>query len=188
VSPTVAALYVDPNGVYAALEDVEVWDEARDARLYDGPHPVVAHPPCKRWSKLGACRGYYDGQDAGCFEAALRAVRTYGGVLEHPAYSLAWKRYGLARPPERGWARSMLDDGWTCQVDQGRYGHECRKLTWLYYVGPSPPTLVWGDGGMKAVRVNDAGSASNPHRRSRTPEKFRDALLNMALDVRRGSH
>ena len=32
--PTVAALYVDGAGVYAGLEGVEVWDEARDARLY----------------------------------------------------------------------------------------------------------------------------------------------------------
>jgi hypothetical protein len=50
----VAALYVETNGVYYGLPDVDPWDEARDARLYDGPWPVVAHPPCKAWSIMGS--------------------------------------------------------------------------------------------------------------------------------------
>ena len=50
----VAALYVDPHGVYANLPDVELWDETRDARSYDGPWPVVAHPPCARWCQLAS--------------------------------------------------------------------------------------------------------------------------------------
>jgi hypothetical protein len=41
----IAALYVETGGVYYGLPDVDPWDEARDARLYDGPWPVVAHPP-----------------------------------------------------------------------------------------------------------------------------------------------
>ena len=49
---TVAALYVEKDGAYFGLEDVDPWDEERDARLYAGPFPVVAHPPCARWSRL----------------------------------------------------------------------------------------------------------------------------------------
>ena len=40
----IAALYVLPDGPYANLPDVDPWDKARDARLYAGPHPVVAPP------------------------------------------------------------------------------------------------------------------------------------------------
>jgi hypothetical protein len=42
---TVAALFVDPKGCYAGLEGVDPWGEERDARLYDGPHPIVGHAP-----------------------------------------------------------------------------------------------------------------------------------------------
>jgi hypothetical protein len=47
----IAALYVERGGPYFGIEGVDPWDEARDARTYAGPHPVVAHPPCERWGR-----------------------------------------------------------------------------------------------------------------------------------------
>lgn len=72
---TVAALYVEPDGVYASADSVELWDEARDARSYAGPHPVVAHPPCQRWGRFwhGSPRKPHQfqlGDDGGCFASA----------------------------------------------------------------------------------------------------------------------
>jgi hypothetical protein len=86
---TIAALYVDPHGTYADMPGMDLWPEARDARLYGGPHPVIAHPPCQRWGRFwhGSTRKPHQftlGDDGGCFEAALNCVRVYGGVLEHP--------------------------------------------------------------------------------------------------------
>ena len=78
----IAALYVETGGCYFGLPDVDPWDEARDARLYAGPHPVVAHPPCGRWCQMApvnqARYGQRIGDDGGCFQAALDAVRTLG--------------------------------------------------------------------------------------------------------------
>ena len=34
-----AALFVQPDGCYAGLPDVDAWPEARDARRYTGPLP-----------------------------------------------------------------------------------------------------------------------------------------------------
>ena len=85
----VAALYVETGGCYFGLPNVDPWDEPRDARLYAGPYPVVAHPPCDRWHQLSAVNnkrwGYTINEDGGRFAAALAAVRKFGGVLEHPA-------------------------------------------------------------------------------------------------------
>ena len=185
---TVAALYVDPDGVYANLPDVEVWDEARDARLYAGPWPVVAHPPCKSWSQMGNCRPETVARgDGGTFKAALEAVETYGGVLEHPALSRAWRAFGIPRPPAYGWERSLWPAriGWTTSVDQAAYGHPCHKETWLYFVGGigdfapgEPPPLVWRRLAT-ARRVADDGGGGRDQR-SRTPPAFRDVLLAMA--------
>ena len=47
----IAALYVESRGVYAGLPDVDLWDRDRDARIYAGPWPVVAHPPGARWGR-----------------------------------------------------------------------------------------------------------------------------------------
>lgn len=187
----VAALFVDPHGAYAGLPGVDVWDEARDARTYPGPWPVVAHPPCARWSIMGACRGYRDGEDGGCFEAALDAVRRFGGVLEHPRYSLAWQRFALPSPSFRGWTQAIGDPGWATELDQHAYGLRFRKPTWLYFVGDDPPPLIWELAGRSRSRASngrDRLSIHNHHgwgngQRSRTPPEFRDVLLEMARSV-----
>ena len=136
----IAALFVTKGGCYFGLPDVDPWDETRDARLYAGPWPVVAHPPCSRWCRLAglveARWGHKRGEDGGCFASALASVRRWGGVLEHPAYSDAWGAFGIARPPRTGgWVPADGSGGWTCHVEQGRYGHPAKKATWLYACG-----------------------------------------------------
>jgi hypothetical protein len=146
----VAALFVDARGVYSTIEGVELWDIERDARRYAGPHRVVAHPPCERWGRYwqggpSAKVRRERGDDGGCFAAALAAVRRWGGVLEHPADSSAWRAFGLIAPPRSGgWVGAGDWVGWTCCVEQGRYGHAAPKATWLYAVGVELPRLRWG--------------------------------------------
>lgn len=196
----VAALFVDERGVYSRLPDVDVWGECRDARLYPGPYPVVAHPPCSRWCRLArlveARWGHAVGDDGGCFGAALAFVRRWRGVLEHPAWSMAWKEYGLPQPMARGWTRVFDDPGWVCEVSQRAYGHRARKLTWLYYVGDAPPPpLDWSRpdpvavvGHMKMSRgVLSKSTLPRLWQReaSATPPAFRDVLLGMARNARR---
>lgn len=176
----VAALYVETGGAYFGLDGVDAWDEARDARRYAGPYPVVAHPPCKAWSLMSQCRpSIVRGEDGGCFAAALAAVRRWGGVLEHPAHSQAWPAFGLIRPNPSGWTRSTIDAGWTCEVDQAWYGHPTNKLTWLYYRGEEPPALHWGRAPFTGRTVRNGGGGGRDQR-SRTPREFRGLLVDLA--------
>lgn len=199
ILPTVAALFVETGGAYYGIEGVDPWDEARDACLYAGPYPVVAHPPCARWSVLwplvkAAC-GLEPGEDGGCFESALHSVRTYGGVLEHPALSLAWTRFSLPRPAPGGWTRDLFDSGYTTEVSQAAYGHRARKRTWLYYVGDNPPALRWHEpataakvSGFKHLAtgeyVADESRRVRTKEASATPPAFREELLAMARGSR----
>ena len=190
----IAALYVDGTGPYSGRDDVDVWDEARDARNYAGPYPVVAHPPCARWSMLAnvnfARWGTPVGVDGGCFESALAAVRKYGGVLEHPALSMAWARFGLGVPTRGMWSPSLFDDGLVTEVSQVEYGHLARKRTWLYTVGVGPVELRWGEQPAEAVvgaGVNSGQSAGRGRLTSEeaihTPPEFLELLINMAKGV-----
>lgn len=192
---TVAALFVDPKGCYSGLPDVELWDEKRDARLYPGRHVVVAHPPCGRWCRVAHLNeqrwGCEVGSDGGCFASALDSVRRWGGVLEHPAWSMAWDAHDLHRPQARGWTRVIGDPGWCCEVSQRAYGHRAEKLTWLYYVGEAPPpSLDWSRPAPVATVSNlrNRSSINLPRliRReaSATPPAFRDLLLDMARSAR----
>ena len=187
---TVAALYVEKNGVYYGLPDVDPWNEERDAKLYNGPHPVVAHPPCSRWGQLAnvnhARYGTPIGDDGGCFAAALEAVRTWGGVLEHPANSLAWHHFGLPKATRGAWTTNFDDPGASTEVSQVVYGHGARKRTWLYAVGIDWRALDWRDRKGEFVVGAGINTGECQGRRLpdelaiRTPAAFRDVLLEMA--------
>lgn len=181
----IAALYVTKSGPYFGMEGVDPWDETRDARLYAGPDPVVAHPPCQRWCRFAKgiekTHGYKVGDDGGCFEAALHAVRTYGGVLEHPAGSLAWDAFDLPKPTSSaGWTFSAFDIGASCYVEQGRYGHPMRKATWLYVFSTELFGLRWG-ASTTSNSVSSSG-ATGPTRPNAT------AIGRESMECTRGRH
>lgn len=180
----IAALFVQRDGCYWDLPDVDPYDEERDARLYAGPWPVVAHPPCARWGRYwhgspSKPHQFELGDDGGCFAAALAAVRKWGGVLEHPAGSNAWGAHQLWTPGPRGWCMADTVGGWTCLVDQGHHGHSARKATWLYAVGCDRRPLTWGP----CLAPDRPLEHMSKRQRAATPIEFRDLLLDLARSV-----
>jgi len=205
----IAALYVQTGGCYYGLPGVDPWDEARDARKYDGPWPAISHTPCQRWGKLWAGQPLYikrtgirkiKGDDGGCYKHSLDTVRRVGGIIEHPWGSHAWPHFGLNVPPRSGgWIVADFYGGWTCCVEQGRYGHYARKPTLLYAVGCDLPELDWGISepqfppeaiekhGLayckRAGELAFKGGGTDSGPRIGTPTPFRDLLLSMARSV-----
>lgn len=205
----ISALFVEKDGAYFGIPGIDPWDEFRDARLYAGSAPVVAHPPCQRWGKLWAGQPLWiartgqrkiKGNDGGCFSSALDSVRRCGGVLEHPWGSHAWAHFGINAPPRHGgWIVADEYGGWTCCVEQGRYGHYARKPTLLYAVRADLPELLWGKtepvfpawaiekyGIEKCKRAGElafkGGGKDNKHRIG-TPTEFRELLIKIARSV-----
>jgi hypothetical protein len=122
-------------------------------------------------------------------------------VLEHPWESHAWPHFGLNVPPrEGGWiVADIFAGGWTCCVEQGRYGHHARKPTLLLVHGMDPPPLLWAKskakldpavvdriGLEKAKRrgeVASKGGGTDSSQRIGTPRPFRDLLIALARAV-----
>jgi hypothetical protein len=130
---TVAALFCRRDSNYKTIPGVDVYDADRDARTYDGPHPVITHPPCRGWGQLRhmAFRVRPDERNLARLSVAL--VREFGGVLEHPERSDLWRAQRLP-------AVNTIDQfgGFTLPVDQFWWGHKARKRTLLYVVGVTP--------------------------------------------------
>ena len=197
----ISALFVEADGCYYNQPGIIPWGVNEDARLYKGPHPVIAHPPCQRWGRFwhGSTRKphqFKKGDDGGCFASALESVRLYGGVLEHPRDSHAWTFFNLTKPSYKGgWVKADNFGGWTCCVYQGHYGHFSGKPTWLYVNGAIIPDLIWGKteqrlhpialakhGYAKARRIGMiamAGGKDKTKIRNATPVEFRNLLVSL---------
>lgn len=135
---TVAVLFARADSHYKAMPVCDVWDAERDARRWPGRATVIAHPPCRAWGRLRALANPRPDEKALAL-FAVRQVRAWGGVLEHPARSTLWPAAGLPLPGERdNWG------GWTLPIVQSWWGHRAEKPTWLYIVGCEPadvPTM-----------------------------------------------
>lgn len=194
----VAALFVEENGPYSSVAIVDAWHKDRNALNYSGPYPVVAHPPCQLWGPFAVINykrygGSHNkpGNDGGCFEFALNAVRRYGGVIEHPRRSKAFSYYGIVVPPSHfiGW-HNISSNEWICTVYQSAYGHKANKSTILFYVGENKPfELNWNRPNGKyqigwhgPQRSKEISKPTVTKKEAiETPIRFRNTLISLAL-------
>lgn len=76
----VAVLFARKDSIYKTIPGCDVYDTDRDARNYDGPYSIVAHPPCRAWSQLSHfAKPRPDEKELARF--AVRQIRKYGGGI-----------------------------------------------------------------------------------------------------------
>jgi hypothetical protein len=97
----------------------------------------------------------------------------------------------LPEPPRHGgWVKGICG-GWSCHVEQGRYGHPAKKATWLYAFASPLPSLKWGsspDGASSAMvswcgnhtKAFDRRPRVGKRKASATPPAFKEVLLAIA--------
>lgn len=193
----VAALYVDTaRGPYPRIPGVECFGFAsktghqsdlfartRDATSYNGPWPIVAHPPCGPWGRFWWNYGGGEGAKH-CGPRAVEQVRQWGGVIEHPKDSNLWRHCELPRPED---GRDSFG-GRTILVHQCDWGHPAQKATWLYVVGaaeipPFPPTRAPTHVMVRLRRNNNELPELSKRRRHITPPDFALWLVALAASA-----
>jgi len=177
----VAALFCRADSHYKTLDNVDVYDMDRDARTYDGPWPVVAHPPCRAWGRLRTFAKQRP-DERNLARLAVALVREFGGVLEHPAGSTLWGAQGLPTPGRRD-----AFGGWTLAAPQKWWGHKAEKETWFYVVGCEPndmPELPLVLGEATHVVQTKKREDYRPHitkaEREHTPPELAQWLVDLA--------
>lgn len=123
----IAALWVAETTVYRRIMGVDCWPLSRNAFLFQGPGPVVCHPPCGAWGKHR--HNCFHGLDGGI--AAMEFVHRFGGVIEQPLGSRLFDVYGLGGRIEA--------------VNQSDFGHRSLKPTLLYWIDNPPVKSLFAE-------------------------------------------
>ncbi len=189
---TVAILCAAKKTAYRDIPGLEIYDEARDARTFQGGMPVVAHPPCRYWLPHGfgtIARAAVTPEKIKAEKElgflCVKHVLECGGILEQPARSLLWKEGGLPVP---GLAQSP--DSFALHVWQAWWGMPVKKGTWLYFRGINQfaidiPFCLHAKGADKKWYRNPfGGHAERTRQSSHTVPAFAQWLVALARTAR----
>lgn len=167
----IAALYVQTGGSYYNLPDVDPYDEARDARIYMGPWPVVAHPPCQRYGR------FWKGQPGNIMFGLAKPPRQ-GGWIKADDYGWTCRveqgQYGHYCP-KGTWLYAV-----GCDLPDLRWGvHPVRDEDFPADAVAKHGIEYCRRAGLMAFKGGGRDSAP----RIGTPPPFRDLLIGMARSV-----
>jgi hypothetical protein len=136
----VAVLFARSDSIYKTMPSLDVYDEARNALTWKGGSPIVAHPPCRLWSRLRRLStAPVEERDLALW--AVWQVRRWGGVLEHPAGSQLFDCLAVPGGSLPASGERDVYGGFVVTVAQWWWGHKAEKWTGLYFCGVEPHAL-----------------------------------------------
>lgn len=121
----IAILCAHKKSHYYQIPGLEVYDQDRDCRTFDGGMPVIVHPPCAQWSKMKAF-SHNKPEEKNLAHFCLDQIKKYGGIFEHPKGSDVWNQL------------DWPDGGKFIEVDQHWFGFPARKRTILFFYKCEP--------------------------------------------------
>lgn len=167
-SKEAAVLCAAHNSNYYNYNIFDIYDCERNAFAYTGGLPVIAHPPCRLFSRLRAFSTAPPREKLLAY-FCLEKVRRYGGVLEHPRSSTLWHNGNFD-------LSGNVDSfgGFLRAINLSDFGFPAQKKTLLYFCGispgelppfplsMSPPTAIIGSSGRLPELPRSARSMTPP--------------------------
>ena len=163
----IPVLFTQLDSTYNRFDVFDIYDKNRNALSYESRLPIIAHPPCRKFSRLRSFSTAPVSEKKLAF-FALSRVRQFGGILEHPRSSTLWKtgNFNLS---------GQVDEygGFLRSVDLSWFGYPARKKTMLYFVGLSPFELPPFPFSLNAI-THVIGSSRNSAKKQ-VSKKMREA-------------
>lgn len=132
---TIPVLFVSNPTYYSDYDCFDLFDITRDAFSCRSRSPLIAHPPCRLFSRL---RSFSTApiRERLCAYYSISKVRQFGGIVEHPRSSLLWHTSNCNLD-------GSVDSygGFLRSVNLSWFGFPAEKKTMLYFVGISPADL-----------------------------------------------
>lgn len=172
--------------VYSQFPQADCYSRTRDAWLCQARRPIIAHPPCRFWSRWNLRASAPISvliNELLLGMHCVRLVQQYGGILEQPAHSRLWTAANLPWPNQP----AQKDQPFSVCIDQAEYGHPCSKMTWLYLVGIKPSQLTWSGFQLANPRRRQLRDLT-PGQRSATPPRLATYLVDLASSAVRPPH
>lgn len=175
----IPVLFTAHNSLYNDNDIFDCYDVERDAFSYTGRSPLIAHPPCRLFSRL---RKFSTAaiKEKQCAFFALARIRRFGGILEHPRSSTLWQDGNFNLD-------GSVDEygGFLRSVNLSWFGFPAQKKTMLYFVGIQPGSLPSFPMSLNAIThvISSSGNTEKKELsalyRSQTPQLMIDYFLEV---------